>query len=87
MNISEKLSSKNENGILWQRHRAKNWKKRIKKLNDGFTYEWDEETQQFLYSSDEQQIPLHTASSMSRELFDLYYYLRLDAAPGDISNY
>ena len=83
-NISEKIVNGRE-GILWRKNREE-LQRKIEKLNDGFTYILDENSQQFQYISikDKISIPLHIASSMARELFDLYYYLRLDAAPGDI---
>lgn len=84
--ITDRLN-KGHTGILWREY-GEELQKRFEELNDGFTYSWDEESQQFHYIRHQEgesiQVPLHAASSMSRELFDLYYYLRLQAAPGDI---
>ena len=75
-------------GPMWQRY-GQELQKRFDELNDGFTYSWDEGSQQFYYILRNKegraiQVPLYAGSSMSRELFDLYYYLRLYAAHGDI---
>lgn len=75
-------------GPMWQKY-GQELQKRFDELNDGFTYSWDEGSQQFYYILRNKeggaiQVPLYAGSSMSRELFDLYYYLRLYAAHGDI---
>ena len=85
-NIPDRLD-KNKMGILWRDY-GEELQRRFDELNDGFTYSWDKESQQFYYSIGKDgktvSIPLHAGSSMSRELFDLYYYLMFDSAPGDI---
>ncbi|WGK69517.1 AAA family ATPase [Candidatus Haliotispira prima] len=70
-------------GKLWQEHKA-GILRNFSRISPA-EYKWDSRKEQFDYQiSPVDKIPLHAASSMARELADLYFYLRHDAAPGQL---